>query len=58
MPGDQAFPEGVAYDPSSEDFFVGSSESGTIYRSNVGEAPQETEVFLEGRTDGRNVVYG
>ncbi len=58
LPGDQAFPEGVAYDPSSEDFFVGSSESGTIYRSNVGEAPQETEVFLEGRTDGRNVVYG
>jgi len=58
LPGERAFPEGVAYDPSSEDFFVGSSESGTIYRSNIGEGPKEAEVFLEGRTDGRNVVYG
>ncbi|MBA3389467.1 MAG: SMP-30/gluconolactonase/LRE family protein [Rubrobacter sp.] len=58
LPGERAFPEGVAYDPASEDFFVGNSEDGTIYRSNVGEGPKEAEVFLEGRTDGRSVVYG
>lgn len=58
LPGNNVFPEGVAYDPASGDFFVGNSEDGTIYRSNVREGPEEAEVFLEGRTDGRSVVFG
>jgi Cu-Zn family superoxide dismutase len=58
LPDRRAFPEGVAYDPASGDFFVGNSENGAIYRSNAEEGPKEAEVFLEGRTDGRSVVYG
>lgn len=58
LPGRNIFPEGVAYDAASGDFYVSNSEDGTIYRSNVTEGPEEAEVFLEGRTDGRSIVFG
>ncbi len=58
LPGTNIFPEGVAYDSASGDFYVSNSEDGTIYRSNVNEGTEEAEVFLEGRTDGRSVVFG
>lgn len=35
LPGDAVFPEGVAYQPSTGDFFVSSTSDGTIFRGNV-----------------------
>lgn len=58
LPGEEVFPEGVAYDPASGDFFVGSTQDGTVYRGNVGEGPGEMEVFLEPGGDGREGVTG
>ena len=48
LPGDQVFPEGIAYQASTGDFFVSSTLDGTILRGNVG---QEAEVFIPGGTD-------
>ena len=58
LPGRRAFPEGVAYDPATGDFFVGSTQSGAVYRGNVRDGSGETEVFLEGGADGRRGVTG
>ncbi len=35
LPAGGGFPEGVAYDEVTGDFYVGSTEDGTIYRGNV-----------------------
>ena len=35
LPAGGGFPEGVAYDEATGDFYVGSTEDGTIYRGNV-----------------------
>ncbi|MGH2660627.1 MAG: SMP-30/gluconolactonase/LRE family protein [Actinomycetota bacterium] len=37
LPGDAVFPEGVAYHPSTGDFFVSSTTDGSIVRGNVAE---------------------
>ena len=58
LPGNRVFPEGVAYDPATGDFFVGSTQSGAVYRGNVRDGSGETEVFLEGGADGRGGVTG
>ncbi len=58
LPGDEVFPEGVACDPATGDFFVGSTADGTIFRGNVGDATDEAEVFLPGGGDGREAVTG
>lgn len=52
VPGDRAFPTGVAHDPSSGHFYVGSAEDGTIQRGHVDEP--RTEVWSPDGTDGRS----
>lgn len=56
VPGDNVFPEGIAVQASSGDFFVGSTTSGAIYRGNV--AADTVELFLPGGTDERTDVRG
>ena len=58
LPGDAVFPEGVAYDASTGDFFVGSTRDGTVYRGNVRDSGGELEVFLAPGADGRTGVTG
>lgn len=57
IPGDAVFPEGVATDPGSHFFYVGSSTDGTIYRGLVGQ-PGAVRVFLPGGADGRTAATG
>ncbi|MEU0122049.1 hypothetical protein ABZ114_10200 [Streptomyces albidoflavus] len=52
VPGDRAFPTGVAHDPRSGHFYVGSAEDGTIQRGHVDEP--RTEVWSPDGTDGRS----
>ena len=56
LPGDNVFPEGIASQASTGDFYVGSTTSGTIYRGNV--ASSVVEAFLPGGVDGRTDVRG
>jgi sugar lactone lactonase YvrE len=53
LPAGGGFPEGVAYDEATGDFYVGSTIDGTIYRGNV--ETGTVEVFLPGGT-GRVAV--
>ncbi|MEJ7652540.1 MAG: SMP-30/gluconolactonase/LRE family protein [Chloroflexia bacterium] len=56
IPGDQVFPEGIAYDHDTGDFFVSSTTNGTIYRGNVDDS--ELKVFLKPGEDGRTTAIG
>lgn len=58
LPGEAVYPEGVAYDPSTGGFFIGSTRDGAVYRGNVRDGSGKTEVFLEGGADGRRGVTG
>jgi sugar lactone lactonase YvrE len=58
LPGEQVFPEGVAYRPDTGDFYVGSTTDGTVFRGNVEGGPKEAEVFLEPESDGRTTAIG
>lgn len=49
LPGKDVFPEGVAYQPSTGDFFVGSTTDGTIYRGNVNQGAARP--YLRGDKD-------
>lgn len=55
--GDNIFPEGVAYQESTGDFFVSATNDGRIFRGDV-EEDAEAEVFLEGGQDGRTSAVG
>ncbi|MGF1470735.1 MAG: SMP-30/gluconolactonase/LRE family protein [Rubrobacteraceae bacterium] len=57
LPGTNIYPEGIAYDETTGDFFVSGTSDGTIFRGNVEEGA-ETEVFLEGGQDGRSSAVG
>ena len=56
LPGKTVFPEGIAYQPTTGDFFVSSTTDGTIFRGNVQSKP--ADVFLPGGTDGRTTAIG
>lgn len=56
LPGDQVFPEGVAYQSSTQNFFVSSSTDGAIYKGNLNDAA--ATVFLPGNQDGRTSATG
>jgi Cu-Zn family superoxide dismutase len=56
LPGEAVFPEGVAYQPSSGAYFVGSTTDGTIFRGTLRE-PAAT-VFLAPGGDGRTTAIG
>ena len=58
LPGDEVYPEGIVYQQSGGDFFVGSTSDGTIFRSNVREGGGEAGVFLEGGQDERTSAIG
>jgi CubicO group peptidase (beta-lactamase class C family)/sugar lactone lactonase YvrE len=47
LPGGGGFPEGIAYDEATGDFYTGSAIDGTIYRGNVESG--EVAVFLPGQ---------
>lgn len=56
LPGKAVFPEGIAYQPRTGDFFVSSTTDGTIFRGNVRE--KLARVFLPGGSDGRTTAVG
>jgi sugar lactone lactonase YvrE len=58
LPGEQVFPEGVAYQSDTGDFYVGSTTDGTVFRGNVEGGPKEADVFLEPESDGRTTAIG
>ncbi len=56
LPGEAVFPEGVAYNPASGKFYVGSTSDGTLYEGDV--ASGEVSVFSAGGADGRTTAIG
>jgi sugar lactone lactonase YvrE len=56
LPGNQVFPEGVAWDPTSNDFFTGSTNDGTIYRGDIDSG--QVTVFSAAGADGRTAAIG
>jgi sugar lactone lactonase YvrE len=56
IPGDDVFPEGVSLRPGTEQFFVPSTGTGTIYRGTL-DKPR-LKVFLEPGKNGRVVANG
>jgi Cu-Zn family superoxide dismutase len=56
IPGDNVFPEGVSLRPGTDQFFVSSTGTGTIYRGTLGKP--NLKVFLPGGEDGRVVANG
>jgi Cu-Zn family superoxide dismutase len=58
LPGERVFPEGIALNETTGDFYVGSTTDGTVFRANVSEPGTEAEVFLEPGGDGRTTAIG
>jgi sugar lactone lactonase YvrE len=58
LPGEQVFPEGIALNEATGDFYVGSTSDGTVFSANVSEPGTEAEVLLEPGTDGRSAAIG
>jgi hypothetical protein len=56
IPGENVFPEGVSLRPGTDQFFVSSTGTGTIYRGTLGKP--NLKVFLAGGKDGRVVANG
>ncbi len=58
LPGEEVFPEGIALDAATGDFFVGATLDGTIFSSNVSQPGVGASVFSEGGADGRTTAIG
>ena len=56
IPGDNVFPEGVTLRPGTDQFFVSSTNTGTIFRGTLGKP--RLKPFLPGGEDGRVVATG
>jgi len=56
LPGDQVFPEGVALRPGTDQFFVTSTQDGTIFRGRLGRP--RAQVFLRPGSQGRTSANG
>ena len=56
LPGDRVFPEGIAYEPTTGNFFVSSTTDGTIFRGDV--QKKIAQEFLPGGSDGRTAAVG
>ena len=56
LPGDTVFPEGIAFDQRTGNFYVSSTTDGTIFRGNISE--EVASVFLTGGSDGRTTATG
>ena len=49
LPGEAVYPEGVAYDPTGDAFYVGSASDGTIFRGDLETDEVTTLIPGEGR---------
>ncbi|MEV6277461.1 superoxide dismutase [Nocardia sp. NPDC051832] len=56
LPGERAYPEGIAVDSRTGATYVGSYSTGAIYRAAAGAA--RAEVFLPAGADGRGTANG
>jgi sugar lactone lactonase YvrE len=56
LPTDARYPEGIATDNNSGDFYVSSAFDGSIFRGNV--AAEKVKHFLPGGKDGRTQALG
>src|SRR5215217_1291963 len=56
LPGDSVFPEGVAHLEGSNEFYVGATTDGTIFRGDL--TTGEVDVFSAGGSDGRVSAVG
>lgn len=56
LPGDAVFPEGIAFERTTSEFFVSSTTDGTIFRGHISEP--DTEVFLPGNQGARTTAVG
>jgi DNA-binding beta-propeller fold protein YncE len=56
LPGEAVFPEGIAYQQRSQNFFVSSTTDGTIFRGNLRQ--KFAKVFLPGGADERTTAVG
>jgi Cu-Zn family superoxide dismutase len=56
LPGDRVFPEGVAYQAETGDYYVSSTTDGTIFRGY--DRDRTASIFLPGGTDGRTAATG
>lgn len=50
LPGERVFPEGIAYRPSTGDYYVSSTTDGTILKGNINQPA--ASVFIPGGTEG------
>ena len=57
IPGDDVFPEGVSLRPGTDQFFVSSTRTGTIYRGTLGK-PRPEGLPAPGGKDGRVAANG
>ncbi|MFI0349755.1 SMP-30/gluconolactonase/LRE family protein [Actinomadura sp. 9N407] len=56
LPGDRAFPTGMAFDRATGYFYVGSADDGTLFRGHV--SRPRLEVWSPDGEDGRSVTSG
>jgi hypothetical protein len=56
IPGDDVFPEGVTLRPGTDQFFVSSTTTGTVYRGTLGKP--RMRAFLAPGEDGRALANG
>jgi Cu-Zn family superoxide dismutase len=56
LPGDRVFPEGVALRPGTDQFFVTSTQDGTVFRGDL-DRPRMS-VYLRGGTNGLTNAIG
>lgn len=56
VPGEQAFPGGIAYHEASDALIVGSTRDGTLFRGSPG--VESVQVWLPGGADGRTTTSG
>jgi len=56
LPGDSVFPEGVAHLEGSNEFYVGATTDGMIFRGDL--TTGDVEVFSPGGSDGRVSAVG
>lgn len=56
LPGNQAYPESMATDPTTGDLYITSFTTGAVYRAPAGRS--EATVFLPQGTDGRTQAMG
>jgi len=56
VPGNTTFPEGVVFQPGTQEFYTASTEDGTVYRGSL--SSKTMEPFLYGLPSGMVSPYG